>query len=212
MANYSFSDLLNRYGMKKSAFSRFLARHLEDINKDGSSHAVKTPSGWVFDDYAIVVLDRLRNFGDISFSAGDPEQVKELNEIISALQQKLIKVHEENGSLKDQLLAATRDQVDLTKKLAAASIQVLQLQTQGSESDDLKNENRLLQEQVSGLKSQVSTMETESKRIRSENDELHDKIREFNKVDKQVNTGIYRSWIRRGQGRKIKLVILRRRK
>lgn len=204
MAEYTFGDLLSRYGIKKSAFSRFLARHLEEINKSGN-HAIKSPSGWIFDDFAVEILDRLRNFGEVSPESTDSAQVNSLKEIISSLQQKVIALQDENGNLKTQLIDASRDQVKLTKQLAAASIEVLKLQQSNtSDNDNLEIENKALKVQVDKLKRQVSTMETESKRVYAENNELHDKIKQI-RQSHNANKGAYSRWSRKGSGRRITL-------
>lgn len=213
MADYTFADMLSRYGAKKSAFSRFLARHISEINKNGN-HAIKTPAGWIFDNDAVLILDRLRNFGEVSPGSTDSEQVNSLKEIISGLQQKIIALQDENGNLKTQLIDATKDQVELTKQLAAASIEVLKLQQSNtSDNDNLEIENKALKVQVDKLKRQVFTMETESKRVYTEYNELHDRIKEIKKLNSQKTMETHASqWPRRRQGRRIRLVSIKKEK
>lgn len=213
MADYTFTELLSRYGAKKSAFSRFLARHISEINKNGN-HAIKTPAGWVFDNDAVLILDRLRNFGEVSPESTDSEQVNSLKEIISGLQQKIIALQDENGNLKTQLIDATKDQVELTKQLAAASIEVLKLQQSNTSSNDnLEAENKTLKVQVDELKKQVSIVETERNRVCAENNELYDRIEAIKKLSNQepIETHVSQ-WQRRRQGRKIRLVSIKKEK
>ena len=201
---------MSRYGMKKSALSRFISRHLGEINKNGE-HAVKTATGWSFDDAALQVLDRLRKFGVIDVtSAADTEYVNELKDMISELRKKIIKIQDENSSLKSQLIDSVRDQVELNKQLAGASMQLLKLQQQGNSSVELENENNLLKNRVSELEDKVSIMETE-------NMNLHDKIDIFEKNGSkpnyekmQLNIKYTTAWTRRSTARKISIVRIKR--
>lgn len=87
MHSYTLPDLQNRYGMRKSALHKFLARHLGEINQHGQ-HALKTQNRWLFDDFAVSVLDRLRNFNQVI--PADVATIETLNDTISNLQQQLI--------------------------------------------------------------------------------------------------------------------------
>ena len=210
MGRYTFSDLMGRYDMKKSALSRFLSRHLNEINRNGE-HAVKTTTGWSFDDSAIQVLDRLRKFGTIDATAtNNAEYVNELKDIVSELRKRIIALQDENSDLKSQLIDAVKVQVELNKQLAGVSIQLLQLQQRKGDAVELENENVVLKNRISELEDKVYTVETE-------NTNLHDKIDTFEKnqskpspVRNQHVTKYTTAWNRRGISRRIQIAKIKK--
>lgn len=210
MGSYTFSDLMNRYGMKKSALSRFISRHLAEINQNGQ-HAIKTNMGWSFDGVAIQVLDRLRKFGEIDTpSVVDTEYINELKDLVSELREKIIELQNENSGLKSQLIDSVKDQVELNKQLAGVSIQLLQLQQRKGDVVELENENAVLKNRISELEDKVYTVETE-------NTNLHDKIDTFEKnqskpslVRNQHATKYITAWNRRGISRRIQIAKIKK--
>ena len=204
-------DLQNRYGMRKSALHKFLARHLGKINHNGQ-HALKTQNKWVFDDFAVSVLDRLRNFNQTI--PADATTIETLNDTISNLQQQLIAAqnlnnrHQETISeLKGQLIAELKEKAEIKDKLASASFELLRIQATDKDTEQIKKENQRLQDNLTAekkkstqLDNQIAEMDLQLKNLENENSILK-------KESKKANINALSSgWNRRFSPHYIKLV------
>lgn len=211
MKTYTFSDLQNRYGMQKSALHKFLTRHMSEINRNGQ-HAVKTQNKWLFDDIAISVIDRMRNYGQASFS--DVQTIQALNDTISNLQQQLIAAqnvnnrHQETISeLKGQLIAELKEKAEIKDKLASTTFELLRIQSADKDTQQIQKEKQQLQDNLTAekqksnhLDSQVKEMNLQVQKLENENSLLKKVFKESNK--QAPSSG----WSRRGQPVKIALV------
>lgn len=211
MHAYTLPDLQNRYGMRKSALHKFLARHLGEINHNGQ-HALKTQNKWVFDDFAVSVLDGLRNFNQTI--PADATTIETLNDTISNLQQQLIAAqnlnnrHQETISeLKGQLIAELKEKAEIKDKLASASFELLRIQAIDKDTEQIKKENQRLQDNLTAekkkstqLDNQIAEMDLQLKNLENENSILK-------KESKKSNINALSSgWNRRFSPHYIKLV------
>ena len=211
MHSYTLPDLQNRYGMRKSALHKFLARHLGEINHNGQ-HALKTQNRWVFDDFAVSVLDRLRNLGQVTLD--DPQTVQELNDTIANLQQQLIASQNANirhqetiSELKGQLISELKEKAEIKDKLASASFELLRIQASDKDTEKILKENQRLQDNLTAekqkstqLDNQIAEMNLQVKNLENENSVLK-------KASKKSNMNALSSgWNRRFSPHYIKLV------
>ena len=210
MHAYTLPDLQNRYGMRKSALHKFLARHLGEINHNGQ-HALKTQNKWVFDDFAVSVLDRLRNFNQTI--PADATTIETLNDTISNLQQQLIAAqnlnnrHQETISeLKGQLIAELKEKAEIKDKLASASFELLRIQANDKDTEKIQKENQRLRDNLiaekkksTQLDNQIAEMNLKVKNLESENSILK-------KASQKSNINVLSGWNRRFSPHYIKLV------
>ena len=211
MHSYTLPDLQNRYGMRKSALHKFLARHLGEINHNGQ-HALKTQNRWVFDDFAVSVLDRLRNLGQVTLD--DSQTVQELNDTIANLQQQLIASQNANirhqetiSELKGQLISELKEKAEIKDKLASASFELLRIQANDKDTEKIQKENQRLQDNLTAekkkstqLDNQIAEMNLQLKNLENENSILK-------KESKKSNINVLSSgWNRRFSPHYIKLV------
>lgn len=208
MHAYTLPDLQNRYGMRKSALHKFLARHLGEINHNGQ-HALKTQNKWVFDDFAVSVLDRLRNFNQTIPT--DATTIETLNDTISNLQQQLIAAqnlnnrHQETISeLKGQLIAELQEKAEIKDKLAAASFELLRIQANDKDTEKIQKENQRLQDNLTAEKKKSTQLDLQLKNLENENSILK-------KESQKSNINVLSSgWNRRFSPHYIKLVNVKR--
>lgn len=204
MHAYTLPDLQNRYGMRKSALHKFLARHLGEINHNGQ-HALKTQNRWLFDDFAVSVLDRLRNFNQVI--PADVATIETLNDTISNLQQQLIAAqnlnnrHQETISeLKGQLIAELQEKAEIKDKLAAASFELLRIQANDKDTEKIQKENQRLQDNLTAEKKKSTQLDLQLEKLENENSILK-------KESQKSNTNVLSSgWNRRFSPHYIKLV------
>lgn len=211
MHAYTLPDLQNRYGMRKSALHKFLVRHLGEINHNGQ-HARKTQNRWVFDDFAVSVLDRLRNLGQVTLD--DSQTVQELNDTIANLQQQLIASQNANirhqetiSELKGQLISELKEKAEIKDKLASASFELLRIQSNDKDTEKIQKENQRLQDNLTAekkkstqLDNQIAEMDLQLKNLENENSILK-------KESKKSNINVLSSgWNRRFSPHYIKLV------
>lgn len=146
MSKYSFKDLMNRYTMTKSALSKYLANHIDDI---GREHAVKTSTGWVFDSEAIKTIDRLRNIQresldtPISIDGMSNREKQGYEDTISNLQQLLLASQKETAEARAETIAVMKENQKLQKQLSLVSVQYAQLaegKSTVNELESLRNE------------------------------------------------------------------------
>lgn len=208
MHSYTLPDLQNRYGMRKSALHKFLVRHLGEINHSGQ-HALKTQNRWLFDDFAVSVLDRLRNFNQVI--PADVATIETLNDTISNLQQQLIAAqnlnnrHQETISeLKGQLIAELKEKSEIKDKLASASFELLRIRATDKDTEQIKKENKRLQDDLTTekqkstqLDNQIAEMNLQVKTLENENSILKKESKKSN-----MSSG----WNRRFSPHYIKLV------
>lgn len=211
MHSYTLPDLQNRYGMRKSALHKFLVRHLGEINHSGR-HALKTQNRWLFDDFAVSVLDRLRNFNQVV--PADVATIKTLNDTISNLQQQLIAAqnlnnrHQETISeLKGQLISELKEKAEIKDKLASASFELLRIQASDKDTEKIQKENQRLQDNLiaekkksTQLDNQIAEMDLQLKNLENENSILKKESRKSN-----INV-LSSGWNRRFSTHYIKLV------
>lgn len=211
MHSYTLPDLQNRYGMRKSALHKFLARHLGEINHNGQ-HALKTQNRWVFDDFAVSVLDRLRNLGQVTLD--DSQTVQELNDTIANLQQQLIASQNANirhqetiSELKGQLISELKEKAEIKDKLASASFELLRIQASDKDTEKIQKENQRLQDNLiaekkksTQLDNQIAEMDLQLKNLENENSILKKETRKSN-----INV-LSSGWNRRFSPHYIKLV------
>lgn len=211
MHSYTLPDLQNRYGMRKSALHKFLARHLGEINHNGQ-HALKTQNRWVFDDFAVSVLDRLRNLGQVTLD--DSQTVQELNDTIANLQQQLIASQNANirhqetiSELKGQLISELKEKAEIKDKLASASFELLRIQASDKDTEKIQKENQRLQDNLiaekkksTQLDNQIAEMDLQLKKLENENSILKKEPRKSN-----INV-LSSGWNRRFSPHYIKLV------
>lgn len=210
MHSYTLPDLQNRYGMRKSALHKFLARHLGEINHNGQ-HALKTQNRWVFDDFAVSVLDRLRNLGQVTLD--DSQTVQELNDTIANLQQQLIASQNANirhqetiSELNGQLISELKEKAEIKDKLASASFELLRIQANDKDTEKIQKENQRLQDNLTAekqkstqLDNQIAEMDLQLKNLENENSILK-------KESKKSNINVLSSgWNRRFSPHYIKL-------
>lgn len=214
MKTYTFSDLQNRYGMQKSALHKFLTRHMSEINRNGQ-HAVKTQNKWLFDDIAISVIDRMRNYGQASFS--DVQTIQALNDTISNLQQQLIAAqnvnnrHQETISeLKGQLIAELKEKAEIKDKLASASFELLRIQANDKDTEKIQKENQRLTDDLTAEKQKsiqlyerITEMDLKSQQLQKENLYLKEVI-------KKSNDNRHSRWNKKTQPHRIKIIQIKR--
>ena len=211
MHSYTLPDLQNRYGMRKSALHKFLARHLGEINHNGQ-HALKTQNRWVFDDFAVSVLDRLRNLGQVTLD--DSQTVQELNDTIANLQQQLIASQNANirhqetiSELKGQLISELKEKAEIKDKLASASFELLRIQANDKDTEKIQKENQRLQDNLTAekkkstqLDNQIAEMDLQLKNLENENS-----ILKKEPIKSNINV-LSSGWNRRFSTHYIKLV------
>ena len=213
MHTYTLPDLQNRYGMRKSALHKFLVRHLGEINHNGQ-HALKTQNRWVFDDFAVSVLDRLRNLGQVTLDDSQSQTVQELNDTIANLQQQLIASQNANIrnqetilKLQGQLISELKEKSEIKDKLASASFELLRIQATDKDTEQIKEENQRLQNNLTTekkkstqLDNKIAEMDLQLKNLENENSILK-------KESKKSNINVLSSgWNRRFSPHYIKLV------
>lgn len=138
MGKYTFTDLMKRYNSKQSALSQFIARHRTELG----SHAVKTSDGWIFDVYAVQVLDRLKNYNQPTITAASIE-VNDLRTTIANLQTALL-------AAQHQALEAQRKTIDLMEQNKSLSNQLVSAQQQLIAADQVRADNQRLHRMLAG--------------------------------------------------------------
>ena len=211
MHSYPLPDLQNRYGMRKSALHKFLARHLGEINHNGQ-HALKTQNRWVFDDFAVSVLDRLRNLGQVTLD--DSQTVQELNDTIANLQQQLIASQNANirhqetiSELKGQLISELKEKAEIKDKLASASFELLRIQASDKDTEKIQKENQRLQDNLIAEKKKSTLLDNQIAEINLQVKNLENENSILKKASKKSNINALSSgWNRRFSPHYIKLV------
>lgn len=211
MNTYTFTDLQNRYELPQAGLYKFINRHIGEINRNGK-HAVKIQNKWVFDEIAVSVLDRLRNFGQAALE--DSQTIQGLNDTISNLQQQLIAAQNANirhqetiSELKGQLITELKEKAEIKDKLASTTFELLRIQSADKDTQQIQKEKQQLQDNLTAekqksnhLDSQVKEMNLQVQKLENENSLLKKVFKESNKQTSPSG------WGRRGQPVKITLV------
>lgn len=191
MNTYTFTDLQNRYGLPQAGLYKFINRHLGEINQTGK-HAVKTKNKWLFDEIAVSVLDKLRNFGQVTLD--DPQTVQELNDAISNLQQQLIAAQNANiryqeaiSELKGQLIIELREKAEIKDKLASASFELLRIQAADKNTEKIKKENQQLQDSIIAEKQKSNQLDSQLEKMNLQVQKLESENSILKKVPKKSN-------------------------
>lgn len=150
---YTVADLLARYGMKQSAFSRFLNRHISDINASGS-HIIKAGGLLYFDDVAVQCLDRLRGAFQLQPQAPDSaevlqEEISRLKDVLGNLQHALLVSRDELAASRKETIEVMKERDDIKTQLSDLSTKYALLAAGEDTSKHLKEENQALQNQLS---------------------------------------------------------------
>lgn len=211
MHSYTLPDLQNRYGMRKSALHKFLVRHLGEINHSGQ-HALKTQNRWLFDDFAVSVLDRLRNFNQVI--PADVATIETLNDTISNLQQQLIASQNANirhqetiSELKGQLISELKEKAEIKDKLASASFELLRIQASDKDTEKIQKENQRLQDNLIAEKKKSTQLDNQIAEINLQVKNLENENSILKKASKKSNINALSSgWNRRFSPHYIKLV------
>jgi hypothetical protein len=145
MEKYTFSDLMKRYNSKQSALSQFIARHKAEL----ADHAVKTSDGWIFDAFAVGVLDRLKNYNQPILT---PESVEidGLHTTIANLQTALL-------TAQNQALDAQRKTIALMEENKSLASQLASMQQQLIAADQVKSDNQRLHKMLTGRIANIDT-------------------------------------------------------
>ena len=182
MDKYSFGDLVNRYSMSKSALSRYIANHLDDI---GEEHAIRTPKGWVFDSDAVKTLDKLRNVAmsspvtPVTVESLSAQERQEYEDTISNLRQLLLVSEKELAEARAETIATMKENRELQNQLSLVSVQYAQLAEGKSTTEELESLRTQIKQGFDDvIKSQHST----------------------------INVNNSKGWNRRGSVRLIKLI------
>lgn len=183
---YTVADLLARYGMKQSAFSRFLNRHIKDINASGS-HVTKAGGLLYFDDTAVQFLDRLRGAFQLDLQVPDStevlqEEISRLKDVQLNLQHALLVSRDELAASRKETIEAMKERDDIKTQLSDLSTKYALLAAGEDTSKRLKEENQTLRDQLSGT------------------------LRDIQDSIKRPSEPSGKGWNRRGIARKIKLV------
>lgn len=183
---YTVADLLARYSMKQSAFSRFLNRHINDINASGA-HVTKIGGLLYFDDAAVQFLDRLRGAFQMDLQAPDSaavlqEEISRLKDVLGNLQHALLVSREELAASRKETIEVMKDRDDIKTQLSDLSTKYALLAAGEDASKHLKEENQTLRDQLSGT------------------------LRDIQDSIKRPSEPSGKGWNRRGTIRKIKLV------
>ena len=211
MKAYTFTDLQNRYGMPQAGLYKFINRHIGEINQNGK-HAVKTKNKWVFDEIAVSILDRLRNFGQVSLD--DPQTIQELNDTIANLQQQLIAAQNANirhqetiSELKGQLITELKEKAEIKDKLASTTFELLRIQSADKDTQQIQKEKQQLQDNLKAEKQKSNQLDSQVKEMNLQVQKLENENSLLKKVFKESNKQTSPSgWGRRGQPVKITLV------
>ena len=211
MKAYTFTDLQNRYGMPQAGLYKFINRHIGEINQNGK-HAVKTKNKWVFDEIAVSILDRLRNFGQVSLD--DPQTIQELNDTIANLQQQLIAAQNANirhqetiSELKGQLITELKEKAEIKDKLASTTFELLRIQSADKDTEKIQKEKQQLQDNLTAEKQKSNQLDNQVKEMNQQIQKLENEKSLLKKVFKESNKQTSPSgWGRRGQPVKITLV------
>lgn len=180
MGKYTFPDLMKRYNSKQSALSQFIARHRTELG----SHAVKTSDGWIFDDYAVQVFDRLKNYNQPTITAASAE-VNDLRATIANLQIALL-------TAQNQALDAQRKTIDLMEQNKSLSNQLASLQQRLIAAKQVESDNQRLRGMLTG---RIANIDTAVSRVLQTVTNKHGE-------QSKGRSG----WNRRGQGRRIDLI------
>lgn len=173
MKRYTFADLMLRYGSKQSALSQYIARHKSEL----AGHSIKTSSGWIFDDYAVGVLDRLKGYNQ-------PLVTPESAEINS--------LHDTIANLQTALLASQQEALQANKKVIALMEQINNMNVQLTSLQQIKADNQRLHRLLAG---QIANIDTAVGKVL------------LTVTNRQGQQSQGRSgWNRRGQGRRIDLI------
>lgn len=181
MGKYTVADLLARYNMKQSAFSRFLNRHIKDINASGS-HVTKAGGLLYFDDTAVQYLDRLRGVSQPDLQA--PDSIAVLQEEISRLKDVQLNLQQALLVSREELIEVMKDRDNIKNQLSDLSTKYALLAAGEDTSKHLKEENQNLRNQLSGT------------------------LRDIQDSIKRPSEPSGKGWNRRGIVRKIKLFTL----
>ena len=148
MGKYTFSDLMKRYDSKQSALSQFIARHRTELG----SHAVKTSDGWFFDDYAVQVLDRLKNYNQ-PVLAPESAEIDSLHTTIANLQTALLSAQNETMIAQKKAIALMERNIELENQLTVARQQLLAAAQIKSDKDKLQ---KLLSDHIAGIDDNIT--------------------------------------------------------
>lgn len=151
MGKYTFSDLMKRYDSKQSALSQFIARHRKELG----SHAVKTSDGWVFDDYAVQVLDRMKNYNQpvLAPESAESAEIDSLHTTIANLQTALLTAQNETMIAQKKAMALMERNIELENQLTAARQQLLAAAQIKSDKDKLQ---KLLSDHIAGIDDNIT--------------------------------------------------------
>lgn len=159
MGKYTFNDLMKRYDSKQSALSQFIARHRTKLG----SHAVKTSDGWFFDDYAVQVLDRLKNYNQ-PVLAPESAEIDSLHTTIANLQTALLSAQNETMIAQKKAIALMERNIELENQLTAARQQLIAVAQIKSDKDKLQ---KLLSDHIAGIDDNITLVLQNVKRNHS---------------------------------------------
>ena len=78
-------ELANRYKITIQGMGKFVRKNLNKINED-DEHAQNTKNGWIFDEEAVHIIDRLREVDRVAIIEEiESEKIKELKKEIDNL-------------------------------------------------------------------------------------------------------------------------------
>lgn len=130
---YTFRNLMERYGSKQPALVRLINRHLSELG----SHAKKINGEWIFDDTAVQIVDRLKGFGQVVPTA-EAEEKKALEDTVRNLQASLLEAQHEALEAYKANQALYKQLQETQAKLNEAQYQLRSVRQVKSENSHLK--------------------------------------------------------------------------
>lgn len=152
-------DLMQRYNITRQGVRRFVDKHIDEINSDGTEHAKPTADGWQFDSEAVKIIDELRGLSQVAIiENSESETIKELQNEIDDLKQILLMTQA-------KLIKAQEDLTENQKLLLESEKNFLALKSQSKDSKSELQIEKTLHE-VTKQKLEESRAQIEKMRTR----------------------------------------------
>ena len=184
MKKYKISNLMQRYSITRQAVIKFIQKNLDSINRDGKIHAQKKNGEWVLDEEAVVIMDDLRDTGNITIVEENNEKIEELTlentqlkEALISTQSKLIETQENLNINQNKIMSIQTELVETQKQLKSITLELKDNQNKVMLNEvEIKTSNRYAEELKIAL-SRITQLEEELSKLRKRG--LLDRI--FNK-------------------------------